>query len=208
MYIPEHFNETRTREIARIISDHPLAILVATGSAGLVANHIPILEDGPDRLIGHVALNNDLHRELADGTRVLAIFRAADGYVSPNWYPSKQVHHRHVPTWNYQAVHVEGAIRFLHDVKTKTAIVGKLTKHFERRQSGDEAWRMADAPRDYLAAMLDNIVAFEIGVDRVLAKSKLSQNRETEDFDGAVDGLVKAGRGELGAAMKALKSPQ
>ena len=28
------------------------------------------------------------------GDEVLVIFRAAEGYISPSWYPSKQAHHQ------------------------------------------------------------------------------------------------------------------
>lgn len=56
-----------------------------------------------------------MHRTVADGQKVMAIFRGVDGYISPNSYPSKQKHHRHVPTWNYQVVHIHGIITFQHD---------------------------------------------------------------------------------------------
>ncbi len=41
---------------------------------------------------------------------------------------------------------------------------------------------MADAPKDYMDQMIENIVGFRFKVDRVSAKSKLSQNREDIDF--------------------------
>ena len=66
MYVPEPFAEQRESEIDRILSAFPLAVLIASGPRGLSANHIPLLRDGADRLIGHVALANDLHRELED----------------------------------------------------------------------------------------------------------------------------------------------
>jgi transcriptional regulator len=203
MYLPAHFAEDRPEEIDRIIALNPLAMLVADGAGGLTANHVPILRDGEARLIGHVALANDLHRDTADGTEVMAVFRGADGYISPNWYPSKAEHHRHVPTWNYQAVHFYGAIRFSHEEKAKTAVVGRLTKHFEALANGRAAWRMADAPRDYFAAMLDAIVAFEIAVTRVVAKSKLSQNRTAADHANVVRTLEARGEQVLADAMAA-----
>src|SRR5690606_42031974 len=61
-------------------------------------------------------------------------FRGEDAYISPNFYPSKQEHHRHVPTWNYQVVHMYGAITFQHDERTKRAAVGLLTKNQERSE--------------------------------------------------------------------------
>jgi transcriptional regulator len=201
MYLPAHFAEDRPEEIDRIIAANPLAMLVASGAGGLTANHVPILRDGEARLIGHVALANDLHREVADGAEVMAVFRGVDGYISPNWYPSKAEHHRHVPTWNYQAVHLYGAIRFSHEAKAKTAVVGRLTKHFEALANGKDAWRMADAPRDYFAAMLDAIVAFEIAVTRTVAKSKLSQNRTAADHANVVRTLEARGEKALADAM-------
>ncbi|MAY60782.1 MAG: transcriptional regulator [Rhizobiales bacterium] len=204
MYLPEHFAENRSEEIDRLVDAFPLAAIVAQTEAGLVANHIPLLRDGEKKLIGHVALANDMHRDIADESQVLAIFRADHAYISPNWYPSKEQTHKSVPTWNYQAIHITGRIRFDHSEKFKRAVVGKLTRHFERRTSGDKAWRMADAPADYMEMMLANIVGFEMTVDRVIAKSKLSQNRDQADYESVVKNLEGAGSPELAKTMRAL----
>ena len=53
---------------------------------------------------------------------------------------------------------------------------------------------MADAPADYMATMLAAIVAFRITVTGVVAKAKLSQNRDEADHaavaaDAAANGL-------------------
>lgn len=201
MYLPEHFQERDPAEIASIIAEAPLGCIVAQTAEGLVANHVPLLVGKDGALVGHLALANDMHRLVADGQQVLVIFRGADGYISPNTYPSKQEHHRHVPTWNYQVVHVHGAISFQHDERTKRAAVGLLTREQERRRNGDKAWRMADAPADYLDDMLTRIVAFRITVERTLAKSKLSQNRTDQDLDGAVAGLRATGEADLADSM-------
>jgi transcriptional regulator len=202
MCIPAHFHEIDTTEIAAVIDAAPLACIVAHTADGLIANHIPLLAAPDGILIGHVALANDLHRVLKDGQDVLVIFKGDDAYVSPNFYPSKPETHRHVPTWNYQVVHMQGTITFQHDVPSKRAAVGLLTRLHERRVNGDAAWRMADAPADYMEQMLGNIVAFRIAVQRTLAKSKLSQNREARDYLGAVAGLQKTGKLALAARMK------
>lgn len=201
MYVPPHFQEIDPAEIASILAEAPLACIVAQTDQGLVANHIPLLAAPDGTLIGHVALANDMHRLIPDGHEVLAIFRGEDGYVSPNFYPSKPRHHRHVPTWNYQVVHVHGPIRFQHDASAKRAAVGLLTRLHERRVNGADAWRMADAPADYLQQMLDAIVAFRIAPRRTLAKSKLSQNREDEDRLGAIAGLDATGQAALARRM-------
>jgi transcriptional regulator len=202
MYTPAHFREINASEIAAVIASAPLACIVAQTADGLIANHIPLLAAPDGTLIGHVALANDMHRLLGEGHDVLVIFRGDDAYISPNFYPTKPEHHRHVPTWNYQVVHVYGDITFQHDTQAKRAAVGLLTRNHERRLNGAKAWRMADAPADYMAQMLDSIVAFRIAVRRTLAKSKLSQNREERDYLGAVAGLQVSGHPAMAERMK------
>ncbi|BBE71291.1 FMN-binding negative transcriptional regulator [Oharaeibacter diazotrophicus] len=201
MYVPAHFAETDAAAIAALLEAFPLACVVAQTASGLVANHLPLLVGADGSLIGHCALANAMHREIAEGQEVLAIFRGDDAYVSPNFYPGKAEHHRHVPTWNYQVVHVHGTIAFQHDDKAKRAAVGLLTRHHERRLNGADAWRMADAPADYMDRMLAAIVAFRIDIVRTLAKSKLSQNRDARDHAGAVDGLRRTGATGIADAM-------
>jgi transcriptional regulator len=202
MYIPPHFEERDRAEIARIIESAPLACIVAQTQEGLIANHVPLLPGPDNTLIGHIARANVLHALVAEGQEVLAIFRGEDGYVSPNAYPSKPEHHRVVPTWNYEAVHAYGAITFLHDERAKRAAVGLLTRLHERRVNGAAAWRMAEAPEDFMATMLDGIVAFRIAVTRLLAKAKLSQNREARDRQGAAAALEAAGCETLARRMR------
>src|SRR5690554_4285451 len=201
MYLPDHFKEVDPAEIASIIAGAPLACVVANSSEGLVANHVPLMFDKGGDLIGHFALANEMHRTVVDGQEVMAIFRGVDGYISPNTYPSKLVHHRHVPTWNYQVVHIHGIITFQHDERSKRAAIGLLTRDQERRVNGDKAWRMADAPVDYMLDMIGKIVAFRIAATRTIAKSKLSQNRDQRDFDGAVEGLKAHGDQVLAERM-------
>lgn len=201
MYIPPHFSEVSPSEIAAVIRDAPLACIVAHTAEGLIANHIPLIALPDGTLVGHVALANDMHRLIDEGEEVLAIFRGEDAYVSPNFYPTKQEHHRHVPTWNYQVVHVYGDITFQHEERAKRAVVGLLTRDQERRLNGERAWKMADAPASYTNEMLGGIVAFRIAVRRTLAKSKLSQNRERRDYLGAVAGLRESGHGAMAEQM-------
>ena len=135
-----------------------------------------------DKLIGHIAFSNSMHKSLEDGCKAAFIFKAENAYISPNWYPTKVQHHRHVPTWNYQVVHMHGELYFKHSDKEKIAAVGLLTQLHERRLNGDNAWKMRDAPTDYIKTKLDQIVGIEFHINRLEAKSKLSQNREKSDY--------------------------
>jgi len=199
MYIPGHFAETRLPELHRVITEHPLGALVHQGPQGLDANHIPFLLDA-DRgehgtLLAHVARNNTMWEEVTDGDAVLVIFRAANAYISPNWYPSKPETHRHVPTWNYQAVHVHGTLHIRHDEPFLRGVVAQLTRDHERQSEQPRPWKMTDAPRDYMQQMLQNIVGLELRITRLEGKWKLGQNRESRDREGAATGLEQ--RGEL-----------
>lgn len=202
MYTPAHFSLTDDAEISRLTAANPLATLVAHTTTGLSANHIPLLHDGGG-YIGHVARTNDLHETLPPNAPVLAIFTAADGYISPNWYPSKAQTHKAVPTWNYQAVHIHGHLEFLHADVDKRRILNMLTQHFERLTNGSNGWRMGDAPAEFLRAMLDNIVALRLHVTRIEGKSKLNQNRARADIDSVADQLDARGNTALAHAMRA-----
>ena len=98
MYLPSHFEETDPSQVYELIDKFPLAILVAQTEQGLVANHVPLMLQDKQELLGHLALSNDLHQLLPSGKEILAIFRGEDACISPNWYPTKPVHHRHIPT--------------------------------------------------------------------------------------------------------------
>lgn len=200
MYLPEHFSDTSEDEIAALIEAAPLACVIAHTQDGLVANHLPLILN-KSVLIGHVARANDMHR-LPDDTPVLAVFQGVDAYVSANDYPSKAETHRAVPTWNYQIVHIHGRIRFEPGAQAARAAVGLLTARMERRVNGVRGWRMADAPVDYMDDMLANIVAFRIEIDRITAKSKLSQNKGQADREGVARGLKARGAGGMAEMVR------
>lgn len=202
MYLPDLFEECDATTIRHLVAAFPLAVLVAQGKDGLIANHIPVIFEDDNTVIGHIAGGNDLHLQLADDTEVMLIFKGEDAYISPNWYPSKSRHHRHVPTWNYQVVHIHGRLSFHHDERRKRAIVGRLTKLFEDRTNGPDAWKMADAPSDYMHEQLANIVGFSVEIDRVVAKSKLSQNRDPDDAQNVRKTLAAQGHTAMAGRMK------
>lgn len=60
---------------------------------------------------------------------------------------------------------------------------------------------MGDAPPDYIAMMLQGIIGVEIAFTRVVAKSKLSQNREERDRAGAAQALEQLGHHELSRGL-------
>jgi transcriptional regulator len=203
MYLPEHFAESQPSELQRIVRDNPLGILVTHTAGGLDANHLPFELDetrGPfGTLLAHVARANPLWREVENGSQVLVVFRGAQGYISPNWYPSKQETHRHVPTWNYEVVHTHGTITTIDDERFVRGVVARLTRQHEATQP--RSWKIGDAPHDYIEQQLKQIVGVEIEITRMEGKRKLSQNRDRRDFEGAVRTLEQQGNEALASAM-------
>src|ERR1700761_1963486 len=103
MYTLPCFRETRSEVLHALMRAYPFATVVVQGASGLIANHLPFELAGDALLHGHVARGNELAG--MDGAQVLVIFQGPDGYISPNWYATKQETHREVPTWNYAVVH-------------------------------------------------------------------------------------------------------
>jgi len=204
MYVPEHFSETRLEALHTLMLRHPFAILCTYGENGLDANHIPFELDtnGSElgRLHAHVAKQNPLLQELADGAEVLVVFRAEQAYISPQWYPSKHEFHKQVPTWNYQVVHAHGRARLRDDKNYLLRVVGRLTKTHEATLA--TPWKMSDAPREFIDLLLTQIVGIEIEITRLIGKFKLSQNKEIRDISGAAEALKQQGHYELAEAMQ------
>jgi len=208
MYVPSQFLETNQEVIDSIIEKNPLGTLTYSTAAGLDATHIPFVHrrfDGENEvLVAHVARNNSIWKEVADGSEVLVIFHGGDTYVSPNWYPSKHETHRLVPTWNYQVVHVRGTIHFKADAKELHSSAALLTHQQETAAKEPKPWKMADSSRDFIAQLLDAIVGVEIKITSTIAVSKLSQNRQERDKSALVAKLHE--RGEDAIAEKIEKA--
>jgi transcriptional regulator len=191
LYQPAHFRLDDRAGALALIREHPLATLVsvASGSAGepdgeSMVSHAPLmaLEGEPLRLIGHLAAMNPHAALLTDGALVTAIFHGPQGYVSPSWYTVKKA----VPTWNYAVVHVRGRVRRIDDSDGKERVLKALIDRHDAPYHAQ--WDGLDA--DYREGMKRGIVGFEIDVDAVAAKFKLSQNRPAAVRAGVANGLL------------------
>ncbi len=202
MYMPEYFRETRTEALHGLIRAYPFATVATPAADGLSANHLPFELVG-DVLHGHVARGNELVQQ--DGTEVLLIFRGPDGYISPNWYPSKHETGREVPTWNYAVVHVHGRLRVIDDVAWLRRLLETLTDHHEAGQP--QPWKITDAPEDHIEKSLRAIVGLEVVIDRIEGKFKLSQNHPARNRAGVIAGLC-ARDGDGDAELAALMAQQ
>ena len=211
MYLPAHFNETRTEVMQALMRAHPLCALVTQCESGLVANHLPVQtldEPAPLGCIrGHVARANPLWRDYRAGTQALAIFQGPQIYISPSFYPSKAKTGQVVPTWNYAVVHASGTLRFIQDAGWLREFVSGLTTTHEAPRT--LPWKIDDAPTAYIDKMLSLIVGFEFSITTLCGKWKVSQNRPQADREGVIRNLQNAhdaGSSEMAAMVAASAS--
>jgi transcriptional regulator len=208
MYVPSHFDEPRLDVLYDLIENNAFGVLITHGQTGLDANHIPFELNRTQGQQGvlhcHVARKNPVWQDVASGDEVLVVFRAADAYISPQWYPSKHEFHKQVPSWNYLVAHAYGRVTVRDDERYVRGNVARLTRKHEASQP--VPWKMTDAPEDYIEMMLKAIVGLEIEITRLVGKTKLSQNKEFRDIRGAGEALIAQGDKVVGEAMLAASS--
>lgn len=195
MYQPGH---------GKFVVDDPLALLtelardraatlVSLGDDGYVTTMLPLIvvpNSGEHGVLqGHVARANPHWRALEGQGRAIAIFHGPDAYISPAWYPEKQLTGKVVPTWNYSVVVVHGSITVHHEHEWKLANVRALVERHEGQRA--EPWAVDDAPADYVDVQAKAVVGLEMAIERIDAKQKLTQNRSLEDYEGTFAALSK-----------------
>jgi transcriptional regulator len=178
MYIPAHFAETDLTKLHEFIRQHSFATLVTQQGGAPFASHLPIMLNGSvgshGLLVGHMARNNPQWQDFAAGTEVLVMFHGPHAYVSPAWYEPNPMS---VPTWNYMAVHAYGVARILSEEELVQAL-HQLTN--ENEKSFATPWKL-ELSQMMRERMLGAIVGFEIKLNRIEGKFKMSQNRTQQD---------------------------
>jgi transcriptional regulator len=175
MYSPSYNQLEDRAELLEFMRANSFVLLVTGAGGSLQASHLPATvheESGKIRLDMHMARNNRQWQDFFDD-EAMVVFSGPHAYVSPRWYEEKE----RVPTWNYAAVHAYGVPRVIQDRRLKHASQRRLIETL------DPQWLPAfDALRqEYVDAMLDGIVNFEIPVTRLETRWKLSQNRSRRE---------------------------
>lgn len=201
MYVPNHFSFTGEPDILAFMRRFNFAVIVSQVDGVPFATHLPFVveEPGDGRicLLAHFAKANPQWQAL-EGQQALVIFSEPHAYVSPSLYEKEQ----NVPTWNYVAVHAYGVPRLIHDEKASFDLLEKQMQVFEKQYL--EQW--THLPAEYKSAMVKGIVAFEIPVEKLEAKHKLSQNKSDRDRQNVMAHLLESEDGTaraIGEMMQA-----
>lgn len=185
------FEMRNAAEQRAFISARRFANLIISGPDGLLAAHVPLIllpHDGGWVLEGHVARSNPFGAAAQDA-KGLAIFNGADAYVAAGFYPSKKVHGKVAPTWNYQAVHATG-------IMTTFSAQDELISHLVRLTDFLEAdepnpWSVEDSPDGFTENLVPHIIGFTMKIEKLEGIAKLNQNSRETDRLGVIDGLFK-----------------
>ena len=204
MYIPSAFAETDQIILHQFMEQHSFATLITHRENEPFASHLPLLLDrnmgNQGHLLGHFAKANP-QSKTPRHEEVLAIFHGPHAYISPTWYEAANT----VPTWNYQAVHVYGRYTAIDDPEELKAVIEKTVTFYEAPEK--TPWSMQNADPDFIDQLLQGIVGFQIEIERIEGKFKLSQNHPVERREKVIKAL-KEQRHDDSQAIAALMQSQ
>ncbi len=193
MYTPKHFEVSDHDSLFQLMQNYPLGTLITIEEDGINANHIPFEIIRPNAeapfgmLRGHVARANPVWENLNVLHEALIVFQGPQAYITPTWYEEKQLSGKVVPTYNFAVVHAYGRLQIKDDAQWLHQHLEHLTDQQERQQT--TAWKVDDAPNDYVQKLMSAIVGIEIPLTRVSGKWKTSQNRSQQDRINIAAGL-------------------
>ena len=143
--------------------------LILLHDAEIVSTHMPFLfDEGSGVLVGHLT-KADPHWQQIPKQKVLITLQGEHNYVSPSRHESSGV-----PTWNYQAVHIEGVAQSFTDSE-------KLKHVLDSFDNAHESVYKKPLEPDYATSMLSRIVSVEITITLIQFKGKFSKSSSIQD---------------------------
>ena len=179
MFVRQAWRPRSHEEALDLIDEYPWALLVNSSDEGPFATNLPLLLDRTRGehgvLLGHLARANAHARALFSATTpTLALFQGPYSYVTPSWYPNRDM----PGTFYYTAVHCYGRIR----PQTEAELEKTLRLLNDRMEEPvPNGWSMDEIPHSEITRRLPAIAGFEIEIERLEAKFKLGQDEPRKD---------------------------
>ena len=177
---------TNDSKILSFIKKYSFATIITNKDSYPVATHLPfvVAEEGNKiKLLSHFAKANE-HWKLITEKVSLVIFSEPHAYISPSNYEKTL----NVPTWNYIAVHVYGKCKLITREEEVLNILEQTINTYETTYQTQ--WQ--SLPQEYKTGMMNGIVAFELIIEEIQAKEKLSQNKSTIEREKIIKSLEKS----------------
>lgn len=202
MYNLPHFKEKDSAAILNFMKQHSFALITGVNENNIpVATQLPFLikeRNGQLYLQAHIMRNSSHHKAFENNSNVLVVFTSPHCYVSASWYENKQ----QASTWNYQAVHATGTLRFL-DETALLHMLDELTAFYENNEASPALYK--NLSEDYVQRLSKAIIAFEVEVTSLEHVFKLSQNKNQKDYEHIIEHLLKGDYNEQYIAQEMLK---
>jgi transcriptional regulator len=163
---------------------YSFATIVTVANGVPSATHLPFIVEqrgGQVVLVSHFAKANPQSADIFN-CRPLVIFTEPHAYISPKHYEKEL----NVPTWNYLAVHAYGIAKLIDEKEQVKEVLEKTICFYE----ADYLKQWNNLPADYRYGLMNGIVAFEIVVDDLQGKKKLSQNRTEKEQQNIVSAFA------------------
>ncbi|MEO0419556.1 MAG: FMN-binding negative transcriptional regulator [Pseudomonadota bacterium] len=189
------FREADSERLEAIISEVGFGMVFLTTPDGPRVAHVPVLSDGNGDIRFHLARSNALTPYL-EGARALITVNGPDGYVSPRWYDNRDT----VPTWDYAAIEMEGAVRTLSDDELER-LLHDVIETFEARLDG-EPWLASEASEKVWSGLFRGITGFSMRIEAWRPTLKLSQKKSAHERARIAAGVEAAGKPDLARWMR------
>lgn len=187
MYRPKPYVVDDVALLRDHIRARPFATIAVNIDDRIQFAYAPVVLDREPEPFGcmrfHLARANPVSQ--LSGCDVRFSFLGPHTYISPDWYRSSEM----VPTWNYIAIEAHGCARPL-DEDGLRGLLADLSAVEEEKLAPKPSWMPDKISPERMASLLRAISGFEVVLDGLEGKFKLSQDKNAVDFDGAVAGLL------------------
>ncbi len=202
MYRPRAFAVDDVALLRKFIRERTFATVALAVNGRVLFAYTPAVLDGDGLgcLRFHLAKANPVCAA-ADGADLNISFLGGDAYISPDWYATQG----RVPTWNYMAVEACGRARKLSREGLHKLLVD-ISADQENRLLPKPPWLIGKVGKSKLEGLLNAIEGFEVVLEKLEGKFKLSQNVGPADINGAIAGLEARGDARSAAIADAMKS--
>jgi len=184
MYPPEHHIEEELEKVYRVIETFSFATVISRTEDDLIVTQIPLIldrEKGKNgTLIGHIDKNNP-HANYLNNKNISVIFHGPNTYISPTVYESAQL-----PTWNSISVHIKGTVNITESVEDVRDSIIKMTSLLEE---GENPY-VLEKNNEKMKGWLNHIVGFNIEINEIVGRFKLSQDKSSKDTELAKQHLI------------------
>lgn len=189
MYTPKIYNSDDITKAISFMKKFSFATIITSDNGKPIATHLPFViteKDGKIILTSHFAKANN-HSKKIQSEKILVIFTEPHAYISPKLYDKKE----NVPTWNYISVHTYGTAKLLETDIEIFQVLEQMIKSYDTEYLNQ--WN--ELSKDYKTRMAKGIVAFEIQVNELQFKEKISQNKSENERNKIINNLGKSKNG-------------